>query len=140
MHLLKLLLAHMLNNSSCCAPAIFSTILANCFRILNTIHSIRITNWSISYMICKNCVKGSAENSRQINRKFGVELLGNSFANLYRSIDNISNFAWVYKEMFWDENSGSLLYQNSTLMFFENQKFPKISDLNLAQHISIDYV
>ena len=85
-------------------------------------------------------LKGSAENSRQINRKFGVELLGNSFANLYRSIDNISNFAWVYKEMFWDENSGSLLYQNSTLMFFENQKFPKISDLNLAQHISIDYV
>ena len=41
----------------------------------------------------QNQVKGSAENSRQINRKFGVELLGNSFANLYRSIDNISNFA-----------------------------------------------
>ena len=70
-------------------------------------------------------IKGSAENSRQINRKFGVELLGNSFANLYRSIDNISNFAWVYKEMFWDENSGSLLYQNSTLMFFWKPKIPK---------------
>ena len=42
----------------------------------------------------------SAENSAQINRKFGVEFLGDSIANLYQSIDNISNFAWVYNEMF----------------------------------------
>ena len=28
-------------------------------------------------------VKGSAENSRQINRKFGVEFFGDSFVNLY---------------------------------------------------------
>ena len=83
-------------------------------------------------------IKGSAENSRQINHKFGVELLGNSFANLYRSIDNISNFAWVYKEMFWDENSGSLLYQNSTLMFLKtknSQKFLTWIWLNIFQLI-----
>ena len=34
----------------------------------------------------------SAENSGQINRKFGVEFLGDAIANLYQSKDNISNF------------------------------------------------
>ena len=42
----------------------------------------------------------SAENSGQINRKFGVEFLGDTIANLYQSKDNISNFEWVYNEMF----------------------------------------
>ena len=53
-------------------------------------------------------VKGSPENSRQINRKFGVEFSGDSIANLYQLIDNISNIAWVYIKMFWNENSGTL--------------------------------
>ena len=45
-------------------------------------------------------LKGSPENSRQINCKFWVEFLGDSIANLYQSIDNISNFAIAYNEMF----------------------------------------
>ena len=44
-------------------------------------------------------IKGSAENSRQINRKFGVEYLGDSIANLFQLINNISNFAIAYNEM-----------------------------------------
>ena len=59
---------------------------------------------------------------------------GDSFVNLYLSIDNISNFMWVCIRMFWNENSGTLHYPNSTLVFFENQKMPKICYMNLAQH------
>ena len=34
-----------------------------------------------------------AENSAQMNRKFRVEFLGDSIANSYQSIENISNIA-----------------------------------------------
>ena len=41
-------------------------------------------------------VKGSPENIGQINCKIGVEFLGNSIENSEKSIENISNFMWVY--------------------------------------------
>ena len=80
-------------------------------------------------------LKGSAENSRQTKRKFGVEFLGFSIANLYLSIENISKITWAYIEMFWNENSGTLHYQNSTLVFFKNQKLSKNVWQELVHHI-----
>ena len=38
-------------------------------------------------------IKGSPENIGQINRKFGVEFLGDSLENSYKSIENILKFA-----------------------------------------------
>ena len=61
------------------------------FKAINNMNQYR-REQNFTHPISK-ALKGSAENNRQINRKFGVEFLGNSFANLYRSIDNISNFA-----------------------------------------------
>ena len=46
-----------------------------------------------TYLNMGRYLMGSPENFGQINRKFGVEFLGDSIENSYKSIENISNFA-----------------------------------------------
>ena len=98
------------------------------------------TKYGLTESHKKEPIKGLPENSRQMNRMFRVDFLDDSISNMYQSTNKISNFMWVCIRMLWNENFGTLHYTNSTFVFFENQKLSKISFMNWAQQILIDYV